>query len=712
MLRISTSLLGNNLRNYIQNNLQRAAKYQEQAATGKTINRPSDDPAQISYLMSVNGTLTRNEQYSRNIEDGLAYLNQSDSALNTLGKALQDAKILALDAANGTKSQQDREAIALQIDKQIDALVDLANSSLGGKYLFSGRKNAQPPFYRDPASGEVYYRGDTNLVSREIIFGYSYEVVAAGVADNYITSTVDLSQGVLLTDKDLKFRVALDENNVQEIDLGSCTPPLHPGLNKFEDIKKAMQQALDTAFGAGTIAVDDDAKGHIILKANNDAADFKVLASAGSTGHTTLFGGERTVVDGVFGKLASPSNPSNQISDPLNPGHPMTRVLGGPFKVLGDLVAALRNGEVQDSAAGVPCSYLTGSADMSGGKTFNTDDELKFEVALDGSPVKIDLKGYLPTGTLPVTMSFDDIKSVMQQALTDKFGSSISVDDDGKGNILLIANGNVTNFTVSADGTNTGYNVLFGGVSGGVHKGIPGKLPNPSAAGVAYNYITGSKYHPDNKVEFKTADDLIFDVVLNDPPKEVRKTIDLTDDLFAGSFSPGFKTMEEVKVALRKAVNDALQPDNLAITVDDDGEGHLRLTANNNVTNFKVLASGTPPGNGHNALFGGERTGVFEKSSGTSNPMQQLDDAIKNLEIAHDDVLKHRVGVGARTRHLQSVQDQLDDQEIKLKGILVELQGVDIAKLTVEIAQNQLVHNASLMTATDLLKTSLLNYLK
>lgn len=438
MLRVSTSMLGNNLRNYIQNNLQRAAKYQEQSATGKTINRPSDSPSQISYLMSVNATLISNEQYSRNIEDGLAYLNQSDSALNTMGKTLQDAKVLAIEGVNGSMTPEDMAAVAEQIDKQIDALVDLANSSLGGKYLFAGRKNAQPPFYRDPGSGEIYYRGDTNLVSREIIFGYSYDVVAAGVADNYITSTVDLSQGKVLKAEDMTFKVAWDDNNVKEIDLSGY---ISPGFRKFDEIKFAMQKALDDSFGPQTIGVADDGKGHIALQANNDATAFKVLSSdpldSTKQGHITLFGGERSVVIGVFGKLASPTNPDNQIDDPMNPGQKMTKVVGGPFEVLKDLVSNLRK---QDS--------------------------------------------------------------------------------------------------------------------------------------------------------------------------------------------------------------------------------------------------------------------------------QAIDASLKDLEIAHDDMLKHRVGIGARTRHLEAVQDQLDDQEIKLKSILVELQGTDIAKLTIEVAQNQLIHQASLMTASNLLNTSLLNYLK
>jgi len=175
----------------------------------------------------------------RNIDDGLAYLNQADSALATISAMLSDVKEKAIQGANGTLGSDDRNAIAEQIDKLIDALVDLGNSSLGGKYLFAGKKNSQPPFYRDPGTGDVYYRGDTQRVSREIVFGSSYEVDAAGV----------------------------------------------------------------TAYDAlGT---------------------------------------------GVFGKLADPSDPANQIDDPLNPGQKMTRVTGGPMEVLAQVRDHLRNDDTE-----------------------------------------------------------------------------------------------------------------------------------------------------------------------------------------------------------------------------------------------------------------------------------------------------------------------------------------------------------------------------
>jgi hypothetical protein len=78
--RVSSMMIGENSIRYIQQNMQRAARLQEQLAAEKTILRPSDDPGQVSRVMAVNSTIDRNQQYVRNIDDGLAYLNQADTA--------------------------------------------------------------------------------------------------------------------------------------------------------------------------------------------------------------------------------------------------------------------------------------------------------------------------------------------------------------------------------------------------------------------------------------------------------------------------------------------------------------------------------------------------------------------------------------------------------------------------------------------------------
>lgn len=178
-MRVTNLMIGNALKQHIQNNLSRLSRTQEQLSTGKTILRPSDSPTKISHLMAVKAQREINKQYTQNIDDGLAYLYTADAALGTVGEILAEANELAVQGANGTLTREDMKAIAEQIDKMIDELVDVANTTAGGKYIFAGRTNHRPPFERN--GDTIIYKGDLKRITREIANLSEHTVDAPGV---------------------------------------------------------------------------------------------------------------------------------------------------------------------------------------------------------------------------------------------------------------------------------------------------------------------------------------------------------------------------------------------------------------------------------------------------------------------------------------------------------------------------------------------------
>jgi flagellar hook-associated protein 3 FlgL len=147
-MRVTHMLVARRTQNYIQDAMQRLARTQEQMSTGRKVLRLSDDPPALSQLLNVRAAVERNKQYMRNITDGLSYLDGADTALGTAGELLQKAIEYAIQGANGTLEPDDMAAIGEQIDKMIDELVDIANTTVGGKYIFAGTKNDRPPFER------------------------------------------------------------------------------------------------------------------------------------------------------------------------------------------------------------------------------------------------------------------------------------------------------------------------------------------------------------------------------------------------------------------------------------------------------------------------------------------------------------------------------------------------------------------------------------
>lgn len=133
---------------------------QQQLASGKRINAPSDDPAAAAQLIGLSDSLDLTRQYQRNIDSVRARLELEDTTLGSVVEGLQRARELAIQGLNDTNSQQDRTAIALEIRQITDEVLGYANRVDGaGEFLFGGFQGQSAPFSADGA-GNFSYAGD------------------------------------------------------------------------------------------------------------------------------------------------------------------------------------------------------------------------------------------------------------------------------------------------------------------------------------------------------------------------------------------------------------------------------------------------------------------------------------------------------------------------------------------------------------------------
>lgn len=146
---------------------------QEQLASAKRVNRPSDDPIAATRSMRLRSTLEGNEQYDKNIEDGLGFLSATEAALNDAYNLLLDVKDIALRGANDATS--DREDLANNLDLILENMLEIGNTKFRGKYLFGGTETLSMPFTlnqnvlnNDLDEEIVTYRGNTDTFQRQI----------------------------------------------------------------------------------------------------------------------------------------------------------------------------------------------------------------------------------------------------------------------------------------------------------------------------------------------------------------------------------------------------------------------------------------------------------------------------------------------------------------------------------------------------------------
>jgi flagellar hook-associated protein 3 FlgL len=132
-----------------------------QMSTGKRVNVASDDPAAAAMQAQTSDRIVASDRYLRSISSVEGELQTADSALNSCVTTLQRAIALGVQGANGTLSQQNRQALADEVQGISDQVLGIANLSYNGHFLFGGTKDSQPPYVTDPnGPGGVTYQGN------------------------------------------------------------------------------------------------------------------------------------------------------------------------------------------------------------------------------------------------------------------------------------------------------------------------------------------------------------------------------------------------------------------------------------------------------------------------------------------------------------------------------------------------------------------------
>ncbi|MGB2872597.1 flagellar hook-associated protein FlgL [Psychrobacillus psychrotolerans] len=143
-MRVTQSMLSSNMLRNLSGSYSKMGVLQEQLNTGKKISRPSQDPVIAMKGIGYRSDLNRVEQFERNLGEVNNWLDSSDDALDKVGLAMHRVRELIIDANNDTKTPEDRDNIAKEIEQIRLQIGDLANTKVGDKFIFSGTKTLSP----------------------------------------------------------------------------------------------------------------------------------------------------------------------------------------------------------------------------------------------------------------------------------------------------------------------------------------------------------------------------------------------------------------------------------------------------------------------------------------------------------------------------------------------------------------------------------------
>lgn len=154
MLRVTSNMMNSQLLLNLNRNARTMNDTQLQLSSGRKINKPSDDPVGITYSLRYRAELSSNEQYTKNVDSSLSWLDYNDTVLGQAGDVVQKLRELTVQASTGTNPQSALDSINKEVLQLKEQLVDIANSTLNGKYIFNGEQyNTKPYDYTKGADG-------------------------------------------------------------------------------------------------------------------------------------------------------------------------------------------------------------------------------------------------------------------------------------------------------------------------------------------------------------------------------------------------------------------------------------------------------------------------------------------------------------------------------------------------------------------------------
>jgi flagellar hook-associated protein 3 FlgL len=254
---------------------QRVLQAQYDIASGTSVNVGSDDPVAASLALRLQASQERLANYTSNIDTATSRQTAMDSALQNISELFSQASSIAVSGSSAATTSSDMlAALAAEVESLQSRLGALANSEIGGNYLFGGTATNQPPFVID--GDDVTYRGSSDSQTMAISNTLTTTTTLAG-------STVFLSPvNAFDTLADLKAALTAGDTDAVSASLdriGEVSSVIYKALTtvgaasaESESIHSILSsQAIDIESSRSTAADTDMAEASIRLSAANVA---------------------------------------------------------------------------------------------------------------------------------------------------------------------------------------------------------------------------------------------------------------------------------------------------------------------------------------------------------------------------------------------------------------------------------------------------------
>lgn len=167
-MRVTFGAMNRDITSAIDKAAERLRDLQQQVATTKRIQRPSDDPSAAAAATLERSRLAAVDRYDATADSAKSRLTVADTALSGIIDQLSAAEVTVIAARGTMLNASQREAKALELAQLRDAVMTGLNTSFNGTYLFGGAAATVRPYAKDNAGVVSAYQGSNTEVAVDI----------------------------------------------------------------------------------------------------------------------------------------------------------------------------------------------------------------------------------------------------------------------------------------------------------------------------------------------------------------------------------------------------------------------------------------------------------------------------------------------------------------------------------------------------------------
>ena len=144
-MRITQQMISQQFTRSLQRQNASMEKVYGQISSGNKFDKISEQPGAALNALTLKSSLSQVEQYQKNAQDGIDWSTAMDGAIGNVTDVLNRVRELAVEASSDTINENDRKNIAYEIRSLTEQVGNIANTTYGSGYLFSGTDlNKQP----------------------------------------------------------------------------------------------------------------------------------------------------------------------------------------------------------------------------------------------------------------------------------------------------------------------------------------------------------------------------------------------------------------------------------------------------------------------------------------------------------------------------------------------------------------------------------------